>query len=267
MGIIALDIDGTVTGVSHAMPAEVEQFLAAQVKEGWEIVFITGRTFDYGFEVLKECTFSYYYASFNGAQLMRMPEREVVRRHEADGALVPLIVKACATEGTDPQLHGVERAVWRPHKLIEADRLYLEERLARSGEKWEGVKEFANEPFLYAKMFAPRAALERIAERLGAAPLVCSVIQDPLRPMQAVMLITAAGATKGAALRDVRKLVGGVAIAAGDDFNDVSMLEEADVSIAMRTGPQLVREMADIVAPPSTENGIIEGIEKAKWRL
>ncbi len=267
MGILALDIDGTVTGALHAMPAEVERYLADQVKEGWEVVFITGRTFDYGYEVLRECTFPYYYASFNGAQLMRMPEREVVRRHEADGALVPLIVKACGAEGADPQLHGVEGAAWRPHKLIEADRLYLEERLARSGETWAVVEEFAHEPFLYAKVFAPREALERIAGRLKGAAVVCSVIQDPLRPLQAVMLITTKGATKGAALRDVRKLVGGVAIAAGDDFNDVSMLEEADVSIAMQSAPQSVREMADIVAPSSAENGIIEGIEKAKWRL
>ena len=59
LGILALDIDGTVTGKTHAMPEEVERYLAEQVRLGWEIVFITGRTFAYGQEVLDNCQWNH----------------------------------------------------------------------------------------------------------------------------------------------------------------------------------------------------------------
>jgi hydroxymethylpyrimidine pyrophosphatase-like HAD family hydrolase len=76
---------------------------------------------------------------------------------------------------------------------------------------------------------------------------------------------THAGASKGEALkRYVRfKSHRGVVIAAGDDENDKSMLEVADIKVVMGTAPQDMKEKADVIAPPASVGGLVEGLQKA----
>ena len=55
----------------------------------------------------------------------------------------------------------------------------------------------------------------------------------------------------------------GIVIAAGDDYNDITMLKSADITVVMSTAPTEILALADIVAPPAVEMGIIEGLGKA----
>ena len=43
-GIIALDIDGTITVEHHSIEPEVVRYLSGLAAEGWKMIFITGRT-------------------------------------------------------------------------------------------------------------------------------------------------------------------------------------------------------------------------------
>ena len=76
---------------------------------------------------------------------------------------------------------------------------------------------------------------------------------------------THAKADKGHALRRYIDRVGGgvPVIAAGDDNNDIPMLETADVAIAMGTAAGPIRAIADLVAPSAKEYGIIAGLKAA----
>ena len=73
-GVIALDIDGTLTDETHQVPNEVAVFLASLVADGWEIVFITGRTFRWVRNALSHLTFPYHLAVQNGAIILKMPQ-------------------------------------------------------------------------------------------------------------------------------------------------------------------------------------------------
>jgi hydroxymethylpyrimidine pyrophosphatase-like HAD family hydrolase len=66
-------------------------------------------------------------------------------------------------------------------------------------------------------------------------------------------------------LEDVIAATGerGKVIAAGDDYNDESMLKVADVKVVMATAPQDLLLKADVVAPAASEEGIIAGLEAA----
>jgi hydroxymethylpyrimidine pyrophosphatase-like HAD family hydrolase len=90
-------------------------------------------------------------------------------------------------------------------------------------------------------------------------------IKDPITKGVYNILITAQGVTKGGALRKVRSffLKKAPFIAAGDDLNDVSMLQEADIAIAMETAPDEVLALGDILAESAAKMGIIPALEKA----
>ena len=50
-------------------------------------------------------------------------------------------------------------------------------------------------------------------------------------------------------------------IAAGDDENDISLLEAADVKIAMSHAPEKLQEIAQFIAPPTRDLGIITALQ------
>ncbi|MBS0622960.1 MAG: HAD hydrolase family protein [Verrucomicrobia bacterium] len=266
-GIIALDIDGTVTAEGHQMPSQVQLYLKHLAQTGWLLIFVTGRTFSYGWEVLKVCEFPFYYAIYNGAAILQMPSSKIIWRCEISPSLAVTLFNALKEQGIEPLFHTNidqgNRCYWRPSLHSQAGREYLRRRRSFTTELWVEVEEFSFlENFVYAKVFDQ---FERLRQLLLPAGVEHSLIKDPLRPGYGVLLITAAGANKGSALRHFREQMGDdlPVIAAGDDWNDLALLQEADISIAMATAPQEIKEIATLIAPSSQEMGIIEGLEKA----
>ena len=75
--------------------------------------------------------------------------------------------------------------------------------------------------------------------------------------------ITAAGVTKGAALDALCKSLGmepGSYAAFGDGRNDLEMLQSAAYAVAMENGEQCVKDIADCIAPPVSEDGAAAAI-------
>ena len=80
-----------------------------------------------------------------------------------------------------------------------------------------------------------------------------------------MLLVTDLSASKGGSLLEVLRLKGRGAkvIAAGDDENDLSLLKAADVKIAMDHAPKSLKEIADFIAPPTKDCGIIHALQLA----
>ena len=56
-------------------------------------------------------------------------------------------------------------------------------------------------------------------------------------------------------------------IGAGDDNNDIELLQNSDISIAMGDGSKDLIKIAQIVAKPSRQEGIIAAVQEARLRL
>jgi hydroxymethylpyrimidine pyrophosphatase-like HAD family hydrolase len=91
------------------------------------------------------------------------------------------------------------------------------------------------------------------------------MIRDPLGEDIYLILVTAKEGTKGKALHRIKDLVGnaGPTIAAGDDLNDISMLEEADIRIVMEGAPKEMLSLATIIGRHGKHHAIIEALTKA----
>jgi len=272
-GVIALDIDGTVTRADHTIPVEVSSFLEQLGLDGWQIAFVTGRSFAYGFDLLQTLSFDYLFACENGATLLEMPERRVIHTLGFEMDRLPILEEVAAQFGTDILIHsGVEeggQCYWRPDRFAEPLRSSLERRKGQTSEPWVALSDFSEAPidhFVYVKCFGDPPMLRAFERELMArADWAISIISNPLDRSHHIALITHPDAGKGGAVRYLREhyAEGGPVIAAGDDLNDLPMLREADVAIAMGGAPKELLEVADILAAPSDQMGIIEAVTGA----
>lgn len=273
-GIIALDIDGTLTSETHQVHPEVIKFLTSLAEEKWEFIFITGRPFQWGFQSLYDLPFSYALAVQNGALTLEMPTREILNKQYLTPSIFPAIESICEKEQTDFVVYlGWEYNDWcyyRPDHFDPSLLEYLNRRCTFLKEKWQPVPDFTSLPASTVASLKCFAKEENQAIRLGRqveakTELHAPINRDPFDPNYFVIQMTHPEATKGHALKHFMQSfpTSVPVIAAGDDYNDLSMLKIANVKVVMNTAPDDLKVIADVVAPAASENGIIEGLKKA----
>lgn len=269
-GIIALDIDGTITPERHEVPEEVVEYLTHLSRKGWLIIFITGRTFLWGYETLKALPFHYFLAVQNGAIILDMPSRTIVSRKYIGAEVLTPMNEICKGEPSDFVLyagyeHG-DRCFYRPEHFAPHLLEYLRERVDKLHENWIAVKQWNEidiKEFASLKCFGDYPSACRVANKIEAnLGLHIPIIRDPFNENSYVAQATHPKVSKGFAVEDFKSISGcqGPVIAAGDDNNDRTMLAAAHIKIVMETAPKDMLEMADIVAAPAAKNGIIEGL-------
>ncbi|MCB1148867.1 MAG: HAD family phosphatase, partial [Chlamydiia bacterium] len=251
------------------IPIEVADYLKSLSGQGWEILFITGRTLARTRRMLGAFKFTYHIAVQNGAQIFEMPsEKRIVKRFLPEGAL-PEIVALTLDDPMGVVLYAgdIQKDIcyYCPADFSEELMDYVLRRAETFGEEWKAVDDilrFESADFPALKLIGPYPELERVCRK---SRLDIPVIRDPFGKGMFVAQGTAPGTNKGSALENFQRWLDGhqKTIVAGDDRNDLPMLAKADVKVVMATAPREVLLVADIVAPPAAELGIIEGLEKA----
>lgn len=272
-GVIALDIDGTITSQHHAIPSDVVEYLNMLAEDGWQIIFITGRTFLWGYQVLQFLPFHYHLAVQNGAIILEMPSRKIISKKYLHKEIIPVMEQICRGEATDFVIYcGYEYqdlCYWRPSRFSDTLLRYLQRRTTNLKESWESVSEFNSldlADFPAVKCFGHYEPSLRIAAKIEQdLGLNVPIIRDPYDENYFLIQATHPMINKGEALKNFIKITGysGVMIAAGDDNNDRTMLAAAHIKIVMESAPKDMQAQADIIAPPATENGIISGLSQA----
>lgn len=273
-GWIALDIDGTITQDRYSIPKPVIQYLTEVAGEGWRIVFITGRAFSFAKKALEDLPFSFILGVQNGSTILDMPSKEILHRKYLPANTLPLLEAACEGMKTGLLVYSgyenQDRCYFRPSQFTEEDLVYVEEIQKREKELWIPVDQFEisfDIPLI--KCFGKLDVMKKIKTRLSSLErFQITLIRDPFRPAYYLLLITDIHTSKGSALHDILSSEGrgSLVIAAGDDENDISLLKEADIKIAMPHAPESLRKIADFIAPPTEEFGIIHALRIALQR-
>lgn len=268
-GWIALDIDGTITEDKYCVPDSVIDLLKQAHESGWKLLFATGRAFVFAFPALSKFSFPFVLLAQNGSIALDMPSKEVLFRKYLSPSVIPALEEAFDGLNTDFLVYsGFEkndRCYFRPSRFCSQDLAYVEEIMARENEIWYPREDFSFDfSFPLVKCFGRIEVMKKIASRLKSTDLFqISLIRDPFHKYNYMLLITDSRASKGASLQEVLSIKGrgSLVVAAGDDENDISLFQVANVKIAMPHAPESLRKMADFIAPPVSEQGIIQALK------
>lgn len=268
-GWIALDIDGTITENKYSIPEAVIDFLGTLSQTGWKIALATGRAFVFASPVIEKIPFPFVLLPQNGSIALHMPSREILFKSYLSPEAIPTLESIYEDMGTDFLIYsGFEnrdRCYYRPSKLSAEDLNYVKELEKRERETWIPVERFdIDHPVPLVKCMGRLDVMKKVASRLRATGLFqISLIRDPFVSGYHILLVTDIAASKGLSLKKILSLQGrgSLVVAAGDDENDISLLQEADVKIAMPHAPESLRKIADFIAPPVSELGIIQALK------
>lgn len=272
-GTIALDIDGTITDHRHGLADEVAMFFEALHKAGWQFIFITGREFVYAMEALSKLDFPFYLALQNGADLLKMPEKEHIKSFYFNETVALDVEKLFKNTSNDFLLYaGYERGdfcYYRPQCYPKEKLPYLEKMQQRTPTPWIAVDHFkvsSQKTFPMIKAIGLEKEFVGIEEELlKHHKLNCVIIKDPKTAHNYYLLITDYRASKKEALAyfmDKYQLQRPL-IVAGDDYNDEESIGFGDIKIVMENAPTSLKAKADIIAPLSIHGGIIKGLNTA----
>lgn len=271
-GWIALDIDGTITIEKYSVPKEVIRYLDGLQREGWSLALVTGRPFAFAKKAIENFAFPFVFICQNGSIALEMPERKVIFKSYISKDLIPLLEEAYeGIEGDYLIYAGFEHGdfcFWRPHLFSQDEMQYVKDLQTRQNEEWQAVdfKSLPIDDFPLVKCFGSDSQMMKVAERLKKmGKFEVANIRDPFALGIRILLVTAANTSKGKSLSKLFELRGrgDLVIAAGDDENDISLLESADVKIAMAHAPESLVKVADFIAPPTEYCGIIHALQLA----
>ena len=274
VGIIALDLDGTLLNSSKELSAGNFAALKAAAEAGWAVVPTTGRFYGGMPDVIRQLPFVHYAITINGACVLDLKTGQQLYRAEM------------------PWQRARDIMSWLDDKPVLYD-CYMDNAAFMTAALKEQVDDVIDDPRIrkmYHDLRQPVPELKAfVAEYCGSRPgMDVQKIQFFTRDMELRarllteipqvfpgILATSSSpqnielnqdtANKGDALLALAKhlqLDPAQTLAFGDGLNDVSMLRAAGTGIAMDNAEDAVKEAADWVTASCDEDGVAAGIER-----
>ena len=267
-GILALDIDGTLLGPGGHLGDRTRHAVHAAGEAGWLVTLATGRRWASTKPVADELGLESPLIVYNGALIRDSVTAEVLFYNPLPHHVVEPLVRALVARGLQPVVYedvaAGERLLSGPAEHdppilaawlagIPVERLLYDE-LANVG---TAVRLLA-----YDEVAKVRG-VEDLAHELG---LEYRTLWYPVEhdDKQMAELLHPSG-TKAAALHALAARYGltmAEVVAAGDGHNDVEMLAEAGVGVAMGQAPEEVRRHAALTIGHHVDEGLAEFIER-----
>jgi HAD superfamily hydrolase (TIGR01484 family) len=265
-GWLAFDIDGTITSEKSFVPTSVCNYFKELYNSGWQFVFLTGRSYTFSKACLFCFDFPYYFSAQNGSMLMEMPSKKIIfKNYLTKESLVSLEKAFEGLLGDFIVTKGVEFddvCCFRPQKIPAKMMPYVKELQIREKEEWIRVQQFELEAFPVAKCIASLKNLRIIEKILKEQDLFeISILRDPFFPTAHMLMVTKRGVNKGSTLMHLVKQYDKCPIiTAGNDNNDISLLDVGDINIAMENSPKILLKKASYIAPSATQQGILTAL-------
>ena len=264
MKYLILDVDGTLTNSKKELTDKTYEALMDIQERGHKIVIASGRpTPGIGWIVdrLKLREYGGYALCFNGAKVLDLKENRIIYQNifpkEYIAPLYEYAVRndmGMITYEGDMVIHGT-----RPddYMRFEARLNFME---LRQVDNFTDYVTFDVNKCLFTATPQKAPALEKEMADMYKDKL--SIYRSEEFFIEAMPL----GVDKAASLDKLFSAIGvdvSDTIACGDGFNDMSMIQYANVGVCMKNGQQVVKDAADYVTEKTNdEDGLVEVIDK-----
>lgn len=268
-GIITLDLDGTLLNSKKELSEGNLAALKKAADAGWEIVPTTGRFYGGMPDFIRGLPFVHYAITINGAYV-----EDLLEGNEIYAAEMPYkqaidimkyldklpVIYDCYMDNDAFMTEALKAKV---DEIVENPRIRkmfydlrkpvpeLKEFLENRGQDVQKIQFFTKDADLRLHLLEE---LPKVFENIAVSSSSPQNIE-----------INQAKATKGLALIALAEYLGldrSRTIAMGDGLNDISMLEEAGIGIAMANGCDEALDAADWVTSHCDEDGVAKAIEK-----
>lgn len=266
--MIGLDLDGTLLNTKKELTNYSKDVLRRAIDKGVYVLVATGRPYIGIPEELRNFPGIRYALTSNGARILDTEKGEVLIEEflPKDAAIDSLEVfkkydtmyeiyfhgQGYAEEEKMAQIHKYQHNpnMWeyvRKSRRVVPDVMELAKKSSDDMEKVQG---------LFADMNEREQAWKELAQD-KRIELVGSLGYN--------IEINAAGVNKGKGLVKLGELLGirrEEIMACGDGDNDIVMLKEVGMGVAMANGEEAVKEAADYITESNDEDGVAKAIEK-----
>lgn len=276
--ILALDLDGTLLDGTSRVPPENARAVRLAQQRGVQVALCTGRNFADAAEFSRQLDAPADWAvTANGADVRRIADGVCVHAAGLDHARCETILEICARFGCDPCLY-TSQSLYYGRSFLE----FLQTIRARGGVSldetaegyhfidgpvsWRSLLDRETEPF--AKAILDHSD-PQIIDRMTAALAETELFELAPSVMYGGQLknveVNRRGVHKGAGLRALTAHLGmdmDEVLAIGDSDNDLTMLQDVGLGVAMGNAAAHIRAAADAVTAANTENGVAKAIER-----
>lgn len=264
--LIALDIDGTLVGENLVIGHRTRAAIAEARRRGIAVSLLTGRMVTSALDFARELELTSPVVGLQGAVVRSMPlagstgPGRLLYHRPLRPEVTTRIVRWCAEHDLTPHFNYLE---WM---IVGADESRIEDYKRIVGDRIRLVPDVAARAAA-----APVTKIVAIGDgehsvdlleeaRAYFAGLASVTISHPM-----FLEFLATGVSKGHAVRWLARRLRvplSQAIAIGDQFNDLEMIGEVGHGVAMPSAPEEVKAVARYVAPPVSEEGAAQMIER-----
>ncbi len=265
--LVVLDIDGTIAGESNEVRPKVVNAIAAVKAKGIKVAIATGRMYRSALYFAQAISADLPIICYNGAWIQDAHTEEMLWHRPVPIDLAYELLDYCEQpeRRTDLDVHFYFNDELYVREIKEETRLYIERSRIEANAVGDLRKILAQAPptKILAMSTNPeitQTLLSTLQQRYCAEQLYLTqsnpYFVEACHPE----------ASKGKAVRylveEVLQLQAQNAIAIGDNFNDVEMLQYAGLGVAMGDAPAEVKAYADWVAPNVEADGVVAALEK-----
>lgn len=262
-----LDLDGTLLNDRKEITPGNRRALDAALDAGHRVVITTGRPLVSAIKQSEKLELTgpgCYLIAYNGGIVYDSYRQEVIYRQALTTETAKQVIRLCNERNIHCQTYDRKNVLVEPRCDNEAVRTYCG-RILMEYRVIPDLAEALTEapPKVLAIDMEHREPLEQLAEVLNRE---LSDQMDCFFSSAQYLEIVPKGLNKGSALRQMCRLLDipiEDSIAAGDEENDLTMIEAAGVGVAMANGIPAAKALADYVTTrDNNHDGIAEVVEK-----
>ncbi len=260
--LLALDLDDTLLNAEYKISSRNAAAIRRAVEQGVMVTIATGRMFRSALPYARELQVDLPLITYHGA-LIKKVGGEVLRHSPLSNAQALEILRLGMEEGfhlniyLDDSLYIAEENEYTRYYQQIASVPWI-----KVGDLSVFLLENKRDPTKLTIINMEPQRLQELQQMLqGRYDSELYILQS--RPH--FLEITAKEATKGQALYFLGEKEGITPqemVAIGDSYNDIDMLKFAGLGVAVANAPQEVRDAADVIARPNTEDGVALFIEE-----
>ncbi|MEC5422889.1 Cof-type HAD-IIB family hydrolase [Virgibacillus sp. C22-A2] len=235
--LIALDMDGTLLNDDHEVSNHTQEVIAKALENDVHVVLSTGRWLDSCYPYAELLKLTSYLVTANGGEVWTV-EKELLEQH---------LLGAEKVEKMWNIGEGIGVNMW----MISTDGVYRGERPNNFYEhKW---LKFGCDSLDQAKLDKMVEELSYIKGLELTNSLPTNIEANP------------EGVSKASALKKVCQEIGitmNEVMAVGDSLNDIKMIQEAGVGVAMGNAQEAIKNVADHITDTNNNDGVAKAIEQ-----